>query len=90
MLKFNLLAVLIGWFAFTMGFCLIGTQFDTAKRLKKQLWNGRIDKLGKPPFSVFLESYENKSYFGVWPFLKEEHVDTADMRLYGVFFVLFV
>ncbi len=62
MLKFNLLAVLIGWFAFTMGFCLIGTQFDTAKRLKKQLWNGRIDKLGKPPFSVFLDAYENKSY----------------------------
>lgn len=64
MLQFTLLAGLTGWYAFTMGLCLISTQFVAAKRLKKQLWNGRIDKLDKPPFSVILDSYKNKSYCG--------------------------
>lgn len=62
MLLFILFAEIAAWIVFTLGFCLSGTQLDIAKRLKKQLWNGRIDKLGKPPFSVFLQVYEKKSY----------------------------
>ncbi len=63
MLQFILLAEIAAWFTFTLGFCLIGTQLNVAKRIKKQLWNGRIDKLGKPPFSIFMDVYEKKSYF---------------------------
>lgn len=62
MLVFTMGALLAGWIAFTVGFCLIGTETKTAKGMKKQLWNGRIDKLGKPPFSLFLRAYEKKSY----------------------------
>ena len=62
MLQFILAVEIIGWIAFTFGFCLIATQFGTAQKLKKQLWNGRIDKLGKLPFSLFLQVYEQKKY----------------------------
>lgn len=63
MLQFALIAQILGWISFFFGFYLIGTQISTAKSLKKLLWNGRIDKLGKPPFSLFLQAYENKNYF---------------------------
>lgn len=62
MFYFILFSVLAAWIVFTLGFCLIGTQLDVAQMLKKQLWNGRIDKLGKSPFSIFLRVYEQKSY----------------------------
>lgn len=55
-------ALLIAWISFTVGFCLIGTELQGPKKIKKQLWNGRIDKLGKPPFSLFLRAYAEKSY----------------------------
>lgn len=63
MVRFILIAQVAAWIAFTIGFCLIGTEFDTAKRLKKSLWNGRVDKLGKPPFSAFQKAYGEKRYF---------------------------
>lgn len=56
--------MLIAWMLFTFGFCLIGTKFERCKKLKKQLWNGRIDKLGKFPFSIFLTVYDKKNYLG--------------------------
>lgn len=62
MLVFILSALFIGWISFTCGFCLIGTEFKIARKIKKQLWNGRIDKLGKPPFSLFLQAYAKKDY----------------------------
>lgn len=45
MLIFLLVAEIVAWMVFTLGFCLIGTQMNIAKRFKKLLWNGRIDKL---------------------------------------------
>lgn len=48
------------WISFTAGFCLIGTQLNLAKRIKKQLQNGKIDKYGKQPFSMFLQVYAEK------------------------------
>lgn len=62
MIVFILSVLLLAWVSFTIGFCLIGTQMNFAKRIKKQLWNGRIDKLGKPPFSLFLRAYAEKKY----------------------------
>lgn len=62
MIVFVLSALLAAWISFTTGFCLIGTQLSLAKKIKKQLWNGRIDKLGKPPFSLFLQAYAEKRY----------------------------
>lgn len=62
MIVFILSVLLLAWVSFTIGFCLIGTQLSLAKRIKKQLWNGRIDKLGKPPFSLFLRAYAEKNY----------------------------
>lgn len=61
--SFIWIAGLVGWVCFIAGFCLIGTRLDTAKKLKKSLWNGRIDKLGKLPFSLFLRVYEEKRYW---------------------------
>lgn len=54
--------LLIAWIAFTFGFCFISTHFDNAVQFKKQLWNGRIDKLSKQPFSLFMKAYESKNY----------------------------
>lgn len=62
MFQFILTVEIAAWIAFTFGFSFIGTQFTSAKRLKKQLWNGRIDKLGKAPFSLFMRAYDKKSY----------------------------
>lgn len=63
MLIFILFATILAWFTFTFAFAFIGTTFTKAQRLTKFLWNGRIDKLKKPPFSLFLRVYEKKSYF---------------------------
>lgn len=54
--------MIVGWIAFTFGFCLIETQLSVAKDLKKHLWNSRIDMLEKPPFSLFLKVYNEKNY----------------------------
>lgn len=62
MLSFILSALLVAWILFTVGLCFIGTQLKIAVKLKKILWNGRIDKLGKPPFSMFLKAYEENSF----------------------------
>lgn len=62
MITLVLSILLAAWISFTTGFCLIGTQMPLAQRIKKQLWNGRIDKLGKPPFSLFLQAYAEKNY----------------------------
>lgn len=61
MLLFILAVELVAWVAFTFGFCLVGTRLPLALKLKRWLWNGRIDKLGKPPFSLFLQEYEKKN-----------------------------
>ncbi len=63
MLTFILIAIIFSWFVFTFAFAFIGTNFSKAHSLNKFLWNSRIDKLGKPPFSLFLKAYENKNYF---------------------------
>lgn len=63
MFQFILIVEIAAWIAFTFGFCLMGTGFQKALKLKKLLWNGRIDKLGKPPFSYFMKAYEEKRYF---------------------------
>lgn len=63
MLLFILICSFAAWLSFTIGFCFIGTELTRAKSFKKYLWNGRIDKLGKPPFSFFLQAYESKNYF---------------------------
>lgn len=62
MLSFILCAFLIAWITFTFGFCFINTNFNHACQLKKMLWNGRIDKLGMPPFTYFMQAYERKNY----------------------------
>lgn len=62
MLTLILSTLLIAWIAFIFGFCFISTHFDNAVQFKKQLWNGRIDKLSKQPFSLFMKAYESKNY----------------------------
>lgn len=59
---FILSTILSAWIVFTFGFCFISTHFDHARQFKKLLWNGRIDKLNKQPFSLFMKAYENKNY----------------------------
>ena len=62
MREFVLTACLAAWILFTAGFCLIGTGLEIAVRFKKMLWNGRIEKMEKPPFSVFLRVYGERHY----------------------------
>lgn len=62
-LIFVLFAIIFAWFTFTFAFAFIGTTFTKAQKLDKFLWNGRIEKLQKPPFSLFLKAYESKNYF---------------------------
>lgn len=62
MFIFILSTILIAWIAFIFGFCFISTHFDQACQFKKQLWNGRIDKLNKQPFSSFMKAYASKNY----------------------------
>jgi len=62
MFIFVLISTLLAWFIFTIGFIFVGTSFDKAKKLRRLLWNSRIDKLSKPPFSWFMKVYEDKSY----------------------------
>lgn len=59
------IAGLVGWVCFIAGFCLIGTRLEAAKKRKNPLWNGRIDKLGKIPFSFFLRVYWRKTLLEV-------------------------
>lgn len=61
------IAGLVGWVCFIAGFCLIGTRLEAAKKRKNPLWNGRIDKLGKMPFSFFLRVYGEKCYWKSFP-----------------------
>lgn len=63
MLSFILISILIGWFMFTFAFAFVGTSFEKAQNLTRILWNGRIDKMDKPPFSWFMNAYEEKNYF---------------------------
>ncbi|MEW9125216.1 MAG: hypothetical protein AB2421_21070 [Thermotaleaceae bacterium] len=62
MASFILVAILLAWFLFTFAFAFVGTSLEKAERLTKILWNGRINKMGNPPFSWFMNAYENKSY----------------------------
>lgn len=59
---FILILVFLTWVLFIIGFMFIGTSFNKAKKLEWLLWNSRIDKLSKPPFSWFMKAYEDKSY----------------------------
>lgn len=62
MLSFILISIILAWFLFTFAFAFAGTSYDKAQKLTRFLWNARIDKMGNPPFSWFLDAYSNKSY----------------------------
>lgn len=63
MLSFILAALIFAWFSFTFAFAFVGTTFTKAQKLTTFLWNSRIDKMQKSPFSWFIKAYENKNYF---------------------------
>lgn len=63
MVNFILFSLIIAWFTFTFAFAFVGTTFGKAQKLTTFLWNERINKLQKPPFSWFMKVYEEKNYF---------------------------
>ena len=53
------------WLTFFIGFIFIKTKTNSAKKLEKYIWNSRVDKFQKKPFSFVVELYDKKKYFGI-------------------------
>jgi len=53
------------WITFIVGFIFIKTKTNSAKKLEKLIWNSRVDKFQKKPFSYVVEWYDKKNYFGL-------------------------
>lgn len=85
MLVFILSVLLLAWVSFTIGFYLIGTELKLAKGLKRCLWNGRIDKLERPPFSLFLRAYAEKNYIKSFVMVLNGNISgRIEMFLFGL------
>ena len=53
----------ICWLAILVGYVFIKRKMPFSKKIEKKVWNARIDKFHKFPFSKVMEIYENKRYF---------------------------
>lgn len=62
MMVFILAALLAAWLLFTFAMAWINLEAKTPRRLARTLWNARIAKLRRPPFSLFMRVYEDKNY----------------------------
>lgn len=53
------------WITFIIGFFFIKTKLKSARKIEKYIWNSRVDKFQKKPFSYIVELYDKKNYFGI-------------------------
>lgn len=57
-----LIVLMSAWVSFFLGMVFILLKTDLSIRFEKYLWNSRIEKLNKKPFSIFIKAYEQQNY----------------------------